>query len=91
MYVIRRSLIFGSIVSCQIVFSNIFVAFQQMNWLKSNALSWEQRKLGDIAKFINGRAYDQNELLPSGKYKVLRVGNFYTNDSWYYSDLVTSV
>jgi type I restriction enzyme S subunit len=25
--------------------------------------------------------------LPSGKYKVLRVGNFYTNDSWYYSDL----
>ena len=22
-----------------------------------------------------------------GKYKVLRVGNFYTNDSWYYSDL----
>lgn len=49
--------------------------------------SWEQRKLGDIAKFINGRAYAQNELLPSGKYKVLRVGNFYTNDSWYYSDL----
>ena len=49
--------------------------------------SWEQRKLGDIAKFINGRAYAQNELLQSGKYKVLRVGNFYTNDSWYYSDL----
>jgi type I restriction enzyme S subunit len=48
---------------------------------------WEQRKLGDIAKIINGRAYAQNELLPSGKYKVLRVGNFYTNDSWYYSDL----
>jgi restriction endonuclease S subunit len=48
---------------------------------------WEQRKLGDIAKFINGRAYAQNELLPSGKFKVLRVGNFYTNDSWYYSDL----
>ncbi|WP_432647500.1 restriction endonuclease subunit S [Mitsuokella sp.] len=48
---------------------------------------WEQRKLGDIAKFINGRAYAQNELLPSGKYKVLRVGNFYTNNSWYYSDL----
>ena len=50
-------------------------------------ISWEQRKLGNIAKFINGRAYTQNELLPFGKYKVLRVGNFYTNDSWYYSDL----
>ena len=48
---------------------------------------WEQRKLGEVATFINGRAYKQNELLDSGKYKVLRVGNFYTNDSWYYSNL----
>ncbi|WP_183041224.1 restriction endonuclease subunit S [Salipaludibacillus neizhouensis] len=48
---------------------------------------WEQRKLGEVAKFINGRAYKQHELLNSGKYKVLRVGNFYTNNSWYYSDL----
>lgn len=43
--------------------------------------------MGDIATFINGRAYSQDELLSSGKYKVLRVGNFYTNDSWYYSDM----
>ena len=48
---------------------------------------WEQRKIGEVATFINGRAYSQPELLSSGKYKVLRVGNFYTNDSWYYSDL----
>lgn len=48
---------------------------------------WEQRKLGDVATFINGRAYSQDELLDEGKYKVLRVGNFYTNDSWYYSNL----
>ena len=43
--------------------------------------------MGDIATFINGRAYSKNELLHQGKYKVLRVGNFYTNDSWYYSDM----
>lgn len=49
--------------------------------------AWEQRKLGEVATFINGQAYKQNELLDSGKYKVLRVGNFYTNDSWYYSNL----
>ena len=49
--------------------------------------AWEQRKLGEVATFINGRAYSQDELLDEGKYKVLRVGNFYTNDSWYYSDL----
>ena len=48
---------------------------------------WEQRKLGEVATFINGRAYSQDELLNFGKYKVLRVGNFYTNDSWYYSDM----
>ena len=42
--------------------------------------AWEQRKLG-------GRAYSQSELQDSGKYKILRVGNFYTNDSWYYSDM----
>ena len=43
--------------------------------------------MGEIATFINGRAYSQDELLNSGKYKVLRVGNFYTNDFWYYSDM----
>ena len=48
---------------------------------------WVPKKLGDIANFINGRAYRQNELLDKGKYKVLRVGNFYTNDSWYFSNL----
>ncbi|EPC71961.1 restriction endonuclease subunit S [Lacticaseibacillus paracasei] len=49
--------------------------------------AWEKRKLGELAEFINGRAYKQDELLASGKYPVLRVGNFYTNDNWYYSDL----
>ncbi len=49
--------------------------------------AWEKRKLGEITTFINGRAYSQDELLSAGKYKVLRVGNFYTNDSWYYSDM----
>lgn len=48
---------------------------------------WEEFKLREVATFINGRAYKQNELLNSGKYKVLRVGNLYTNDFWYYSDL----
>ncbi|WP_372487223.1 restriction endonuclease subunit S [Lacticaseibacillus paracasei subsp. paracasei] len=43
--------------------------------------------MGELAEFINGRAYKQDELLASGKYPVLRVGNFYTNDKWYYSNL----
>ena len=48
---------------------------------------WEVKKLGDVCTFHNGRAYNQKELLNQGKYRVLRVGNFFTNNSWYYSDL----
>ena len=47
----------------------------------------EYKNLGEVVTFLNGRAYKQPELLSEGKYKVLRVGNFYTNDKWYYSDL----
>jgi len=48
---------------------------------------WVIKKLGEVCRFINGRAYAQHELLKEGKYPVLRVGNFYTNRDWYYSDL----
>ena len=48
---------------------------------------WKQEKLNSIASLLNGRAYKRNELLNSGKYPVLRVGNFYTNDKWYFSNL----
>jgi type I restriction enzyme S subunit len=48
---------------------------------------WVEKKLGEVADFINGKAYKQEELLSSGKYRVLRVGNFFTNKEWYYSDL----
>ncbi len=48
---------------------------------------WEAMRLSDVCTLINGRAYKQNELLSKGKYKILRVGNFFTNDSWYFSDM----
>ena len=44
-------------------------------------------KLGDVCTFINGRAYSQPELLDSGKYQVLRVGNIFDGNHWYYSDM----
>jgi len=46
-----------------------------------------QIKLSEIARVINGRAYSQPELLKQGPYPVLRVGNFFSNRGWYYSDL----
>lgn len=48
---------------------------------------WEVKPFKNVATLINGRAYSQSELLERGKYRVLRVGNFGTNDSWYYSNL----
>ncbi|MBQ3324962.1 MAG: restriction endonuclease subunit S [Muribaculaceae bacterium] len=53
----------------------------------SNEKGWEVKKLKEVSTLINGRAYKQNELLNEGKYKVLRVGNFFTNSNYYYSDL----
>ena len=49
--------------------------------------AWKMVQLGKVAALINGRAYSQDELLQSGKYPVLRVGNFFSNKGWYYSDL----
>lgn len=48
---------------------------------------WEIQKLGGISTFINGKAFNQSELKESGKYPILRVGNLFTNNHWYYSDL----
>nr|WP_239452435.1 restriction endonuclease subunit S [Collinsella intestinalis] len=49
--------------------------------------SWSWVRMETILTFINGRAYKKSELLDHGKYRVLRVGNLFTNTSWYYSDL----
>lgn len=48
--------------------------------------SWSWCRLGEITEILNGRAYKATELLQKGT-PVLRVGNFFTNDKWYYSDL----
>ena len=53
----------------------------------TNEKGWEVKRLEDVSTLLNGRAYKQHELLNEGKYKVLRVGNFFTNDNYYYSDL----
>lgn len=49
--------------------------------------SWEWAPIGSVADLLNGRAYKQPELQSRGTWPVLRVGNLFTNDRWYYSDL----
>jgi len=49
--------------------------------------TWEWAQIGSIVDLINGRAYKRQELQTSGKWPVLRVGNLFTNETLYYSDL----
>ncbi|SHN92456.1 Type I restriction-modification system, DNA-methyltransferase subunit M [Bathymodiolus heckerae thiotrophic gill symbiont] len=55
--------------------------------IKLNITHYEMVELQEVAKIINGRAYKREELLDEGPTLVLRVGNFFSNKSWYYSDL----
>lgn len=54
---------------------------------ESGGDGWSFKELPSLCTLFNGRAYSKNELLDSGKYTVLRVGNFFTNEHWYYSNL----
>ncbi|SIR28660.1 type I restriction enzyme, S subunit [Janthinobacterium sp. TND4EL3] len=72
--------------------TELSVRKKQYNYYRDQLLSFEKGKvewkpLGEVCRLINGRAYKQPELLENGKYPVLRVGNFFTNGNWYYSDL----
>lgn len=49
--------------------------------------NYNQFPLSEIVEVINGRAYKKHEMLASGKYPIMRVGNFFSNREWYYSDL----
>ena len=47
---------------------------------------WIWSRLDDLVRVINGRAYKKHEMLASGT-PLLRVGNLFTSNEWYYSDL----
>ena len=47
---------------------------------------WAYSSLSELVTVLNGRAYKQSELLGAGT-PVLRVGNLFTSDKWYYSNL----
>jgi type I restriction enzyme S subunit len=55
--------------------------------LSAGGDGWTETTLGGVAVFYNGKAYKQDELLAAGRYRVLRVGNFFSNGNWYWSDL----
>lgn len=50
-------------------------------------MGWPVKKLKEVCRLINGRAYKKTEMLKEGPYPLLRVGNFFSNRNWYFSDL----
>ncbi|ALK90102.1 restriction endonuclease subunit S [Limnohabitans sp. 63ED37-2] len=48
--------------------------------------SWRWVRLADVVNVLNGRAYGKQGLLSEGT-PVLRVGNLFTSNHWYYSNL----
>jgi type I restriction enzyme S subunit len=48
---------------------------------------WAHAQLADLVNVLNGRAYKKEELLNEGT-PVLRVGNLFTSEHWYYSNLI---
>lgn len=56
----------------------------ELGYRKPNG--WGFARLGELVRVINGRAYSKSELLNKGT-PILRVGNLFTSNDWYYSDL----
>lgn len=47
---------------------------------------WATARLGNVINVLNGRAFKKHEMLEEGV-PILRVGNLFTSNEWYYSDL----
>ncbi|MDT7517350.1 restriction endonuclease subunit S [Rhodoferax sp. TBRC 17660] len=47
---------------------------------------WAVARLANVINVLNGRAYSKHEMLSEGT-PILRVGNLFTSNEWYFSDL----
>ncbi|SFG58623.1 type I restriction enzyme, S subunit [Lachnospiraceae bacterium C7] len=58
-----------------------------IEWIGEIPKDWNCCKQKYKIKLINGRAYKDTEFEEDGKYRILRVGNLFSNPTWYYSSL----
>lgn len=58
-----------------------------VEWIGEIPYTWKCCKQKYVIRLINGRAYSDNEFEEDGKYRVLRVGNLFSNPTWYTSSL----
>ena len=58
-----------------------------IEWIGNIPSSWVCCKQKYMISLINGRAFKDTEFEEDGKYRILRVGNFFSNPKWYSSNL----
>ena len=58
-----------------------------IEWIGEIPEQWTVCKQKHVIQLINGRAYSDDEFEEDGKYKILRVGNLFSNPKWYTSSL----
>lgn len=58
-----------------------------IEWIGDIPQDWTCCKQKYMIRLLNGRAYKDSEFEEDGKYKILRVGNLFTNPTWYTSSL----
>lgn len=58
-----------------------------VEWIGRIPVGWKVCKQKYEIELINGRAYSDSEFEECGKYRVLRVGNLFSNPIWYTSSM----
>lgn len=58
-----------------------------ISWIGKIPKSWICCKQKYEMQMINGRAYKDSEFEENGKYRILRVGNLFSNPTWYTSSM----
>lgn len=58
-----------------------------IEWIGTIPFNWKCCKQKYEIQLINGRAYSDSEFEEDGKYRILRVGNLFSNPTWYTSSL----
>lgn len=58
-----------------------------IEWIGKIPKNWNCCMQKYLIRLINGRAYSDNEFEEEGKYRILRVGNLFTNPVWYSSSM----
>lgn len=58
-----------------------------IEWIGAIPIHWKCCRQKYEIQLLNGRAYKDTEFEEDGTYKILRVGNLYSNSTWYTSSL----